>query len=139
MPDEAELSVIFVDQQSITDLNERFLGGTGRPTCWRSRWTTTSLLGGRQPDQGGRGPGVAGGGRRPADRDRRCRRLPAGGRAQAPEHGWTTEDEVALLVVHGVLHLLNYDHADRARMPRCSSGSASCWPASASSSRGTDR
>jgi len=32
--------------------------------------------------------------------------------AQAPEHGWTTEDELALLVVHGVLHLLNYDHAD---------------------------
>ena len=32
--------------------------------------------------------------------------------AQAPEHGATAEDEIALLVVHGVLHLLNYDHAD---------------------------
>ena len=32
--------------------------------------------------------------------------------AQAPEHGWTDEEELALLVVHGVLHLLNYDHAD---------------------------
>ena len=31
---------------------------------------------------------------------------------QAPEHGWATDDEIALLVVHGVLHLLNYDHAD---------------------------
>ena len=31
---------------------------------------------------------------------------------QAAEHGWSTDDEIALLVVHGVLHLLNYDHAD---------------------------
>ena len=29
VPGVAELSLIFVDQQSITDLNERFLGGTG--------------------------------------------------------------------------------------------------------------
>jgi probable rRNA maturation factor len=31
---------------------------------------------------------------------------------QAPEHAGTFDDELALLVVHGVLHLLNYDHAE---------------------------
>lgn len=39
--------------------------------------------------------------------------------AQAEEQGHATEQELALLVVHGVLHLLGYDHAgeqDRAAM-----------------------
>jgi len=31
---------------------------------------------------------------------------------QAPDHAGTVDAELALLVVHGVLHLLNYDHAD---------------------------
>ena len=30
---------------------------------------------------------------------------------QAPEHAGNTDDEIALLVVHGVLHVLGYDHA----------------------------
>ena len=31
---------------------------------------------------------------------------------QAAERGVSPEDELALLVVHGVLHLLDYDHAE---------------------------
>ncbi|MGH9048948.1 MAG: rRNA maturation RNase YbeY, partial [Acidimicrobiia bacterium] len=31
---------------------------------------------------------------------------------QAAERGHALHDELALLVVHGVLHLLNYDHAE---------------------------
>jgi probable rRNA maturation factor len=31
---------------------------------------------------------------------------------QAPEHGVSADDELALLVVHGVLHLLDYDHVE---------------------------
>ena len=31
---------------------------------------------------------------------------------QAEEHGHSVEKEVAILVVHGVLHLLGYDHAE---------------------------
>lgn len=41
--------------------------------------------------------------------------------AQAPEHAGTIEDELALLVVHGGLHLAGWDHAtdaDRAAMWR---------------------
>jgi probable rRNA maturation factor len=32
--------------------------------------------------------------------------------AQAKEHGHSTQAELELLTVHGVLHLLGYDHAD---------------------------
>jgi probable rRNA maturation factor len=32
--------------------------------------------------------------------------------SQAQEHGHSTEQELDLLIVHGVLHLMGYDHAD---------------------------
>ena len=34
--------------------------------------------------------------------------------AQAPEHAGTFEDELGLLTVHGILHILGHDHADPA-------------------------
>jgi probable rRNA maturation factor len=34
---------------------------------------------------------------------------------QAREHGRSTEQEVALLLVHGLLHLLGYDHDTKAK------------------------
>jgi probable rRNA maturation factor len=37
---------------------------------------------------------------------------PAVARDQAPDHAGTLDDELALLVVHGVLHVLGHDHAD---------------------------
>ena len=37
---------------------------------------------------------------------------PAVARRNAPDHAGTYDDEVALLVVHGVLHLLGMDHID---------------------------
>ena len=37
---------------------------------------------------------------------------PAVAARQAPEHAGTLEDELALLVVHGVLHVLGHDHAE---------------------------
>jgi probable rRNA maturation factor len=37
---------------------------------------------------------------------------PAVAAAQAPDHAGTLDDELALLVVHGVLHVLGHDHAD---------------------------
>jgi probable rRNA maturation factor len=40
-------------------------------------------------------------------------------RAQAREHGHSTEDEVRILMLHGVLHLLGMDHeTDDGRMAR---------------------
>jgi probable rRNA maturation factor len=44
---------------------------------------------------------------------------PAVATANAPSHAGSTDDEIALLLVHGTLHLLGYDHmedGDRARM-----------------------
>jgi probable rRNA maturation factor len=40
--------------------------------------------------------------------------------AQAQEHGHSPEQELDLLVVHGILHLLGYDHADE-------EGEAAMW------------
>ena len=37
---------------------------------------------------------------------------PAVAERQAPEHAASYDDEVALLVVHGVLHVLGHDHAE---------------------------
>lgn len=37
---------------------------------------------------------------------------PAVARRNAPDHAGSYEDELALLVVHGVLHLLGHDHAE---------------------------
>jgi probable rRNA maturation factor len=37
---------------------------------------------------------------------------PAVAHRNAPEHAGTYEDELALLVVHGILHLTGMDHVD---------------------------
>jgi len=37
---------------------------------------------------------------------------PAVAAAAAPDHAGTVEDELALLVVHGILHVLGHDHAE---------------------------
>jgi probable rRNA maturation factor len=112
VPEEAELSVIFVDEQAITDLNERFLGGSGATDVLAFPMDDDVLLGGRQPDQGGRGPGSPA---EPGDPPVVLGDVvvcPGVAQRQATAHGQTLDDELALLVVHGVLHLLNYDHAE---------------------------
>ena len=56
---------------------------------------------------------------------------PAVAAAQASEHAGTLDDELALLVVHGVLHVLGHDHAVGRR------ASAHAGSASGSSSSAT--
>jgi probable rRNA maturation factor len=112
VPDDAELSVIFVDEQAITDLNDRFLGGTGPTDVLAFPMDDDVVLGGRQPDEGGRGPGAPS---EPTDPPVVLGDVvvcPRVAERQAREHGQLLTDELALLVVHGVLHLLNYDHAE---------------------------
>jgi probable rRNA maturation factor len=112
VPEEAEMSVIFVDEQAMSDLHERFLGGSGPTDVLAFPMDDELPPGGRQPDQGGRGPGA------PSDPGDPPTLLgdvvvcPAIAHRQAGEHGVPVDDELALLVVHGVLHLLDYDHAD---------------------------
>lgn len=112
VPGVAELSLIFVDRQAITDLNERFLSATGPTDVLAFPMDDDLVLGGRQPDQGGRGPGAPSEAGEPPTLIGDVVICPEIAAHQAPQHGCRAEDEIALLVVHGVLHLLNYDHAD---------------------------
>jgi probable rRNA maturation factor len=112
VPPDAEMSVVFVGEDTIADLNERFLEGDGPTDVLAFPIDDDALPGGRQPDQGGRGPGS------PADASTPPIVLgdvlvcPAVAGRQAETLGRNLDDELALLVVHGVLHLLDYDHAE---------------------------
>ena len=111
-PIDAELSVIFVDEKAITDLNERFLDTTGPTDVLAFPLDDDVTPGGRQPDEGGRGPGSP---PEPTDLPTVLGDVvvcPVVAQRQAPEHGRSLEEELSLLVVHGVLHLLDYDHAE---------------------------
>jgi probable rRNA maturation factor len=109
---EAELSLLFVDEAYISDLNQRHLGGTG-PTDVLAVPLEDPLDPGRWPDAGSTGPD-----REPTARTELPVLLgdvvlcPAVAARQAPEHAGSYDDELALLVVHGVLHVLGMDHAD---------------------------
>jgi probable rRNA maturation factor len=108
---EVELSVLFVDEPTIAELNERYLARSG-PTDVLAFPIDDELPPGRQPDQGGRGPGAGDGEGDPPALLGDVVICPAVARRQATERGTPPDDELALLVVHGVLHLLNYDHAE---------------------------
>src|SRR5581483_4709115 len=54
---DAELSMLFVDEKSMADLNERFLGRDGPTDVLAFPMDDELIESGRQPDQGGRGPG----------------------------------------------------------------------------------
>jgi probable rRNA maturation factor len=110
---EAELSVLFVDEVSISDLNARFLGHEGPTDVLAFPMDEEPVEGGRSPDSGGTGPGWV-----PGEPDEMPLLIgdivicPAVAARNAPDHAGTYDDELALLVVHGVLHLLGMDHVD---------------------------
>jgi len=112
VPAEVEVSLAFVDEPTIADLNGRFLGVPGPTDVLAFPIDEDLAPRGRQPDQGGRGPGTP---TEPADAPLLLGDVyvcPAVAARQAAERGLAVEDELALLVVHGMLHLLDYDHAD---------------------------
>jgi probable rRNA maturation factor len=97
----AELSVLLVDVDYMTELNHRWMGGDG----------PTDVLA-FPMDEGSvdHGPGEVSGGE-PALRGDivLCPEVAA---KQAAAAGHAPSDELHLLTVHGVLHLLGYDHAE---------------------------
>ena len=112
---EAELSVLFVDAETIATLNADFMGING-PTDVLSFPIDGELApSGRWPDDGGPGPD-----RGLPDIDDMPLLLgdviicPEVAAANAPDHAGSLDDELALLVVHGILHLLGLDHAEDA-------------------------
>lgn len=92
-----ELNLVFVGTSAMSDLNEQHMEGTG-PTD-----VLAFPIDGLEPlavDPGVPlmlGDVVV------------CPEVAA---ANATTHGTSTDDEVALLVVHGVLHVLGHDHVD---------------------------
>jgi probable rRNA maturation factor len=114
VPPDAEMSVVFVDEETIADLNERFLDGDGPTDVLAFPIDDDALPGGRQPDQGGRGPGTPSDASEPPTVLGDVLVCPAVAQRQAASLGRTLDEELALLVVHGTLHLLEYDHAEPA-------------------------
>ncbi|MDQ6617831.1 MAG: rRNA maturation RNase YbeY [Actinomycetota bacterium] len=112
VPGDAELSMLFVDEAAMTDLNKRFLGKDAPTDVLAFPIDEEPVEGGRSPDSGGTGPGDTS---EPTDMPTVLGDVvicPSVAHRNAPEHAGTYEDEVALLVVHGLLHLLGMDHED---------------------------
>ena len=110
---DAELSMLFVDESVMTDLNKRFLSKEGPTDVLAFPIDEEPVEGGRSPDSGGSGPGVV-----PGESGDMPTLLgdvvicPAVAFRNAPGHAGTYDDELALLLVHGVLHLMGMDHVD---------------------------
>jgi len=110
---EAELSVMFVDEATISDLNRRFMESSGPTDVLSFPIDGEPNVPGRWPDAGGPGPDRI-------ENDPEDLPLllgdvvicPVVAERNAPTHAGTTDDELALLVVHGILHLLGMDHAE---------------------------
>lgn len=111
---DVEASLLFVDERAMAELNLRFLGRTGPTDVLAFPIDDDVYEGSRSADSLGPGPGA----------DPELADLPtilgdvvvcpAVARRNAPDHAGTYDDELALLVVHGVLHLLGLDHAQAA-------------------------
>ena len=116
---ECELSLLFVDEDTIADLNRRFIGSDAPTDVLSFPIDGEPESPGRWPDQGGPGPDRLG-----DDLDDLPLLLgdvvvcPAVAAINAPGHAGSYDDEVALLVVHGILHLLGHDHAESAERER---------------------
>jgi probable rRNA maturation factor len=109
---EVEVSLLFVDEASMAELNERFLGEEGPTDVLAFPIEDEPEPGGRTPDEGGTGPGG------PTEQDDIPLLLgdvvvcPKVAQRNAQERGVGFEAEVELLVVHGLLHLLGMDHEE---------------------------
>jgi probable rRNA maturation factor len=108
---ETEVSLLFVDEDSIAALHEQFLGKSGPTDVLSFPIEDEPGPTGRSPDLGGSGPGSS-----PEEGTLTLLGdvviCPAVAARNAVEHEVSLDDEVALLVVHGLLHLLGMDHED---------------------------
>lgn len=114
---ETEVSLLFVDEDAMAALNQQFLGKSGPTDVLSFPIEDEPGPTGRSPDLGGSGPGVS-----PEEGTLTLLGdvviCPAVAAANAVEHEVSLDDEVALLVVHGLLHLLGLDHEEEAEAER---------------------
>ncbi len=110
---DSELSMLFVDEAAMTELNKRFLGKDGPTDVLAFPIDDDDVVeGGRSPDSLGPGPGVDLETSDPPNLLGDVVVCPAVAARNAPNHAGTYDDEMALLVVHGILHILGMDHVD---------------------------
>jgi len=102
-PDATEVTVLLVNEDEMSSYNERFLDRPG-PTDVLA-FPVEELMPGVVPDHDPNGPPLMIGDVIVA---------PAYVGRQAAEYQVTFDDEMALMVTHGILHLLGYDHLDDA-------------------------
>jgi probable rRNA maturation factor len=95
---EAELCLKLVDEATIAEFNSRYLGKSG-PTDVLS-FPMDELRPGHEGDLDD--AGILGD----------MLLCPQYATAQAPTYSRAPEDEMHLLTIHGILHLLGYDHAE---------------------------
>jgi probable rRNA maturation factor len=98
---DAELTLRFVEAGEIETLNERYLGHTGPTDVLSFPIEDDPLAPSSQPiSTEGALPILLGD----------VVICPAVAHRNAPDHDSTYDDEIALLIVHGILHLLGMDH-----------------------------
>jgi len=100
-PEEAEVTLLLVDESEMMSYNQRFLDRDG-PTDVLA-FPLEELIPGLVPDIDANGPPLSLGDVVIA---------PSYVQLQADDHDVTFEDEMALMVTHGILHLLGYDHTE---------------------------
>ena len=113
---DAELSMLFVDEQAMSDLHQRFLGKDGPTDVLAFPIDEEPPESGRSPDSGGSGPGYL----PPEPSDLPvllgdvviCPAVARRNVEQSVHDTGSYDDELALLVVHGILHLMGLDHMD---------------------------
>ena len=98
----AELSILLVELSPMAELHERWLDEPG-PTDVMS-FPMDELDSAKRPDAPISGPALLGD----------IVLCPEFAREQAAAAGHSLDDELHLLTVHGILHLLGYDHAEPA-------------------------
>ncbi|HQV56622.1 MAG TPA: rRNA maturation RNase YbeY [Ilumatobacteraceae bacterium] len=109
---QAELTLIFLGESDMAELNEEHMGKTGATDVLAFPLDTVETAAMFVEYAPSRGPD-----RPPLDLSDVPLLLgdvvicPAVAERNAPEHAGTLDDELALLVVHGVLHVLGDDHA----------------------------
>ena len=110
--DEIEVSIMFVDEQAIAELNEKFMGKKGPTDVLSFPIDDGPPEAGRVPDGGTSGPGDTGESEDVVSLLGDVVICPSVAARNAPEHAGTYDDELALLLVHGLLHLLGMDHVE---------------------------
>ena len=110
---DGHLAIAYVDEAAIAALNREHRG-KDEPTDVLSFPLEDDVVGaGRWPDNGPNGPsGHREDGGEPPLLLGDVVICPNVAAKNAPTHAGTYDDEVALLVVHGILHVLGMDHAD---------------------------